>query len=393
MNGAGIAPRRIFEHLAAVVLFACVVRCGDHVNLGGSSSPPPDPDPDASLDPSAPPTTLYQFHQGLFDCIDVAVDDTYVYLSTAGPDGLSIHRCRKRQCAATMQRIIGPLCGDCGYDRIAVLGDHLGLVQTNGHSPPTLGHIDACTRPDCTDLRQLIGGLPRISAVAFDENRVEWHIDSDHSIYQCSFPSCNEGPRTFAMGVPSPGSFATSADWVYWLARGTVTRKPKNESSPAETLELGAVLGRAPDAGTGAPSGGLFLNALAIDAPWIYALSWGSPEAGPDVRCGSSPSCLITRWPEAFGGAREIVLNDDQGGNGVGLTALRVFQGEVVFSSDQAYACDADKCASTRRPIGQADPSRMASDDDYLYWCTITTPDRYDMLQRIARARHTSRGG
>ena len=388
MNTIGSTASRTLHRIASALFLACVASCGARVNLGDSSQPPA-PDPDASPDPAAPPTTLYQFNQNLFACYDIAVDDSYVYLSTGEPGGLSVHRCRKTDCAGTMKRVVGPLCNGCGYEKIVVAGNFLGLMNNASSGPVSVGHIDACTRPDCGDVRQVVGGLPTIGDVAFDDNRFYWHLSPDGSFYQCSFPTCSEGPRVFATGVPALRSFAANADWIYWVNPGVaVSRKRKDGSAPVEDLILGPVLGRVPHGGAGVPPEGLTVGTLAVDGSWIYGLSSRAPDADAGTGCEPSRSpCFVVRWPDAIGGAAEVILHEDTGINFRGLGALRVFQGEVVYSSDQAHTCDADACSATRRAIGQADPDRMASDRDYLYWCSRTMPGMYDTLQRVARVR------
>src|SRR5690242_9274889 len=93
---------------AAALLLIGAAGCGQRVDLGGPSSDPPATDLDGG-----PPTTLYQFHEGLDGCAGVAVDDEYLYVSTRDTEGSSVHRCRKANCAATLTRMAGPFCDLC----------------------------------------------------------------------------------------------------------------------------------------------------------------------------------------------------------------------------------------------------------------------------------------
>src|SRR5690349_19748446 len=99
--------RRCF---VTALFVAGVAGCGQRVDLGG-----PSPDPPATDLDGGPPTTLYQFHEGLDGCAGVVVDGEYLYLSTRDPDGPSVHRCRKGNCAATLTRVAGPFCDLCVY--------------------------------------------------------------------------------------------------------------------------------------------------------------------------------------------------------------------------------------------------------------------------------------
>jgi len=376
---------RTYLRLGATLLLTCAAGCSGRVSLGGSSNPDP-----GSLDPSAPPATLYQFNQSLFGAFDIAVDETFIYLSTNAPDGPSVHRCHKNNCAATMTRVAGPFCEGCRYDRIAAVGGALGLVHLFGQASRSPTYIDTCTRPDCSDARRFIDRLTAFAptvVVAFDESQAFWG-GGDLNIYNCSFPSCTDGPRVFASGVSQVRSLATTQNWVYWFeTTGPLVRKRKDGSSTNVPLELGAVLSRdpglPPDAGRAIPDP-FATGQFAFDATWIYALA-ASMDA--EASCGSiSSPCLIARWPHE-GGAREVILKDSRGIASQGNAPLRIFQHNLVFTVDQTYTCDPDDCTTTRRSIGPADPSVMASDSDYLYWCTTPQQGGFGALQRQARIR------
>jgi hypothetical protein len=243
-------------------------------------------------------------------------------------------------------------------------------------------HLDACTRPDCGDLRTVVGQFPTTSGAVFEKEQVHWIVVADRTIYRCNFPDCVDGPRAFGIGGAGMQMLTATADWLYWLDTGQVMRKRKDGSSPSERLELGAALGTVADGGVGFPS----VTAIQADGSWLYALASGDrTDAGTTCKLAVGP-CVIARWPENVGGAREIIVTSDTGIEFM-KNGIRVLQGEVAFTTDQTYTCTADACAATMRPIGRADPGRMASDRDYLYWCTDEQSPLFASLQRVARLR------
>ena len=390
---AFLLPSRTRLRFSSALLMACAVGCGARVDLGGS---PPTPPPDTGPADDGSAATLLRFNDTVGGCVGVGVDDNHLYFTTyergdAGSPIPSVHRCRKADCAATLTRVARPPCANCYYNRIERVGDRIGFATT----PSEMGgwfHIAACTPPDCSDLQRVVGEFTALDSVAFGDGHVYFSISSDNTIYGCGFPSCTEGPRSFVPGSWSD-QLATTGEWVYWIERaetgGTVKRKRRDGTSAAEALDLGAVLRPLGDGGTGL--NGTVAHRIAAQDGWLYALV--SNEGDPEIACGKGfGACVIARWPDdALGKPRELVyrsavpISQSPGPIDTSQSRIRLFDGRLVFAVEQAYSCDPANCSATLRPHGDFNTDRMASDGDYLYWCTTTLPYGQGELRRSAR--------
>jgi len=101
-------PRKAID---ALLVLAMAADCGGRVDLGGN---PPSSNSgggfmidDASTDSGGAqtPTVILPLHDRPWICSDLAVDDTYIYLTVidSSPES-SLNRCRKDDCAVTLTR-------------------------------------------------------------------------------------------------------------------------------------------------------------------------------------------------------------------------------------------------------------------------------------------------
>lgn len=363
-------------------ILAVASGCGGLVDLGGNPAGPTtggkqtDAAVSTYLDGDVRHAPMESVVDSSWICYGVAVDDTYLYMITAGLGELqSMRRCVKDNCAATLSRIAGAECPNCQVQSFERAGQTLGIAYLGSSSG---ARFDTCTLPDCTDVQRVIDNLPEYPEFVFDERRVYFTDGADPVLYACALPNCASGPKPLASGT-SVRNFAADGGDVYWIdQRGRLNRTRGDGSTAVEVFDLGpALVHVGADAGVEPPVHG---DAIALDANWLYA---NIADA-----CGLFGPCPISgplvRWPREPSGARQVLAEGLDTAN----VALQVFDGEVVFTKEsEVWSCRADDCAATQRVLDGAYSRVMASDADYLYWCA-NTPDAPGGLRRVARIGH-----